>query len=483
MIKRLLSNQIVKNFSVLTGTNIVIQFLSVLSSIRLARLLQPDGYGLYNLLMVQSSIFSIIAFFGLSLVIIRYVARNKSESKYIFNVSNKIRIVSTLLAILCLLIYNILISKDSLTPLLIFLISSLVIFQSFWDSIQSIAFGNERMESAGYINLICTVFWVISVYTIPKANFNLNLLLIAYVIFQVIKTISYYFWLKKKILENNQNVINNPDINIKSIIRQSNYFFILAIFSTIQTQVPVLLLNQNSTLDQVGIFNLGNRILSPMQMTLGMALTSIYPSLFRLAFKNKEFFAIKIRKLLNFLVIIGVWACICFTLFNREVVLMLYGNAYLGSAKVILIQCWVTLLFSLFSTIGTVLSSYDKQRMLAILSVIHGTIAFPIFYIGSKYGAIGLAWASLISAYINMTYHWIIFRKLLSPNLTFSYSFKLFSLIVLASISSLFMPFEYNFIIKIALGLSVTIITGYLLIQKILKRIYSTSTEEQVMIS
>src|SRR5665647_3387940 len=119
MIRALLSNKIIKNFSVLTGTNILIQFLTILSSIRIARLLQPKGYGFYNLMMVQAGIFSIIAAYGLKLVIIRYVARNKSDSKYVFHISNQIRLVTTLFAVLGLLAFNILVSKTPFTPLLL----------------------------------------------------------------------------------------------------------------------------------------------------------------------------------------------------------------------------------------------------------------------------------------------------------------------------------------------------------------------------
>lgn len=471
MIKRLLSNQIIKNFSVLTGTNIAIQFLSVFSSIRLARLLRPDGYGLYNLIMVETGIFSIIAYFGLSIVIIRCVARNKSDSKSIFQVSNKIRLVTTSVALFSLIIYNVFIDETTFTPLLLSLLSICVISQSIWDSIQSISFGNERMESAGYINLIFTGLWVISVYIIPKVIFQIDILLIIYVFIQLIKALSYYYWLNEKILGKNQSSIFNPDISIKTITNQSSYYFILAIFTAIQNQVPILLLNQTSRLDQVGIFNLGNRILSPLQMVLWMALTSLYPSLSRLAFTNKELFAERIKNIINFLVIVGIWGSICFTLLSREVVLLLYGVAYLDSAKVILIQCWFTLLYSIFCTIGTVLNSYDKQRQIAILSMIYGILGFPIFIIGAKNGAIGLAWAFVIAGYINMTYHWIVFKKLLSPYLTSIYSYKLFSVIIVGTICSLFVPFEYNLLLKIVLATIATFIAGYFLKHKVLKKV------------
>lgn len=472
MLKQLLSHRIIKNFSILTVSNILIQFLSILSSIRLARLLQPEGYGLYNLVLVQAQIFSIIAAYGLKWVIVRYVARNKSDSRYVFNISNKIRLFTTLLSIVCLLTYNIFIAEDSLGTVLLFFIALILIFQSFWDSIESIAFGNERMEGSGYINLLFTGLWVVAVYLIPKVNFNVNVILAVYISIQILKTFSYHLWLKKKILKT-ITIDIQPEVKYKFFIVQSGYFFVLAVFSTLQSQVPILLLDYNSTIDQIGIFNLGNRILSPMNMVLGMLLTSIYPSLSRLAFENKELFAKRIKSLINLLVIFGIWACICFTLFSREVILLLYGKEYIDSAKVILIQCWFSLLYAIFSTIGTVLMSFDKQRVMAILSIIYGTLALPVFYLGSRYGAIGLAWSYVIAAYIHMTYHWIVFKNLLSPYLTYSYTIKLFSVIILATIGSLFVPFEYSLVLKIILGISVTLITGLYLRMRELKKLLS----------
>lgn len=471
MIRHLLSNTVVRNFSVLTSTNMVIQLLSVLSSIRIARLLQPQGYGQYNLMLVQAGIFSVIASWGLSLVIIRYVARNRQDSKYIFLISNKIRIATTLLAILCFLIYNLFINKETTSLLFILLLSTLLIFQSLWDSIQSIAFGNERMQSAGYINLLFTAIWVASVYVIPKENFNLNVILSIYVLTQVLKTVSYYYWLNSNILSKDQSLAGNSEITIKTIISQSNFFFILAVFTAIQNQVPILFLNQMSTVDQVGIFNLGNRILSPMQLALNMALTSLYPSFSRLALTNKKLFTERIMNLINLIVIVGVCCCICFTLFSKEVVVLLYGEPYLESARVILIQCWFTVLFAVFCTIGMVLSSFDKQKLLAILSIIYGVIGVPFFLIGSKSGAIGLAWAFVIAGFLNMTYHWVVFKNLLSSQITIGYSVRLFSFLIIATIGSLYIPFEFSLIVKLIIGLSVTILAGFYIKIKVLHKI------------
>jgi O-antigen/teichoic acid export membrane protein len=472
MLKKLLSNKIIKNFSVLTGANIIINLLSILTSIRLARVLQPEGYGLYNLMLVQGSLFSIVAAFGLHMVIIRYVARNRTESRNVFRLSLQIRIATTICAVVLLFIYNIFINKVSLTLFFLVLLSLYIVFLTFWDSIQNIAFGNDRMEATGILNLLYNCVWVIAVYTIPKAYFNIDVLLTTFISIQMLKTFSYYIWLKNKIFAKIQHFIN-PELNYRFIITQSKYFFILAVFSTFQNQIPVLILNQNSTLEQVGIFNLGYRILTPFHMVLNMALTSVYPYFSRLAIEDRELFVRRIKNLINLMIVVGIWGCICFSLFSKEVVLLLYGNAYLDSARMILIQCWFTLLYAILCTIGTVLSSLDRQRLLSLLSVISAVIATVTYYFGTKYGAIGLSWAFVISAYISIAYHWVVFRKLLAPHITVSYLVIISAIIIFFNTGTLLIPFEFSFILKLFSGIAATVLAFIYLRNKELKEIYT----------
>ena len=457
------NNKIIKNFSVLTGTNLLIQVLSILSSIRVARQLQPEGYGLFNLVNLQASIFSIIAAYGLRIVVIRHIARNKQDARKIFTVSNQIRVITTTVAILFAIGYAQINNKQSLSSIYLFALVLLIVFQSFWDSIESVSFGSEKMQTSGIINLILTAIWIVEIYLIPNNKFTVSTLLYAFVINQGVKTIIYYIWLRNKILINISSKKIEGLADHKLLISQSNFYFILAVFTAIQNQIPILLLQFNSSVDQIGLFNLGNRILSPLQMMLSMLLTALFPMLARLAVDNKELFAQRVKSLINIIALTGIWGALCFALFSRDIVTLLYGNAYVTSANVILIQCWFTILFAIFCTIGTVLSALDKQKLLATLAIIYGIVAAPIFYYGTKYGATGLAWAFVIAAFINMTYHWIIFSNLLGKHISILYSIFLFSTIGLLSFLSYFYKIEYSLPIRILIGIFLSIvIVGYL---------------------
>ncbi|MEP7110016.1 MAG: oligosaccharide flippase family protein [Ferruginibacter sp.] len=446
------NNKIIKNFSVLTGTNLVIQVLSILSSIRMARQLQPVGYGLFNLVTLQATIFSIVAAYGLRIVIIRHIARNRQDVRKIFSASIQIRMITTLIALVLAIGYNQLKSQQSLSAVFLFAVLLLIVFQTFWDSVESIFFGFEKMAISGILNLIFTIVWIAEIYIIPDRFFSVTMLLYAYVFNQVAKSIIYYFLLHRKILIHGEPSSASGYSDHKELIRQSNFIFIVAVFTAIQNQIPILLLQFNSSVDQIGLFNLGNRILSPLQMMLSMMVTALFPMFARLAVDNKPLFAQRIKSLMNIIVLTGIWGCSCFALFSRDIVHLLYGDLYITSANVILIQCWFTIFVAIYNIIGMVILANDRQKLLAKLSIIYGVLAAPVFYLGSKHGATGLAWAFVIAAFVNMTYHWVIFRNLLQKRISILYSFGIFVVIGLLSYGTFLYKIDYSFTLRLVTG-------------------------------
>ena len=454
----LFKNKIIKNFSILTGTNILIQVLSIFSSIRLARQLQPERYGVFNLIALQSSIFSIFACYGLRIVIIRHIARNNNDARKVFVLSGHIRLVTTAIALILLFFYNLVYGQESLSTLLVLAVMALIVFQTSWDTIESIFFGFEKMETSGIINLIFTLIWIAEIYIIPNSHFNVEVLAFAFLLNQGLKSLLYYFWMRRSIFKKMPSTSFNNYSEHVDFIKQSNFFFVLAIFSSIQNQMPILLLQFNSTVDQIGLFNLGSRLLSPLQMLLNLLLAALFPMLSRLAIDNKPLFAVRVKSLMNIIILSGILGSGLFALFSNDIVYLLYGEAYKTTARVILIQCWFTVLFAIFCTIGSVLSALDKQKLLSRLSIIYATTACPIFFIGTKYGAIGLAWAFVIAGFVNMTYHWVIFRSLINKNVSLLYSISIFSVIGILSFFTGFYEINIPFLMRLSLGLILSIL-------------------------
>lgn len=418
----------IKNFSALAVSNILVAVLTMVSSIKIARCLEPSGYGLYNIILIQASFWGIFSAFGLRLVIIRTISRQTELSRYLFHKSLKIKIIPTFISIIAAILYNVITPNSHFNVILIVLLISQLVFTTVWDSIESIFMGNQKMQAPGFISLFFTALWVAIVYIIPAAKINVNTMVLVQVIIQAAKTVTFYWWLKNTTLIKIQD--NNYSVATKNLLKESFPYVLLALFTTIQNQIPVMFLDYNSSLHELGIFNLGYRILNPMQLLLNIAMTALFPGLSLLIVKDKENFDKTVKKVLLVILFLGIIGSVTVTLFSKEVIVLLYGVKFVESAKIVAVQCWYTVLFSIFCIIGTVLSAMDKQNLLAKLSFFYAVIATPILWYGSRYGAFGLSVAFFVSACINMVYHWIVFARVMPKKVSLKYSLLILFLLV-----------------------------------------------------
>jgi O-antigen/teichoic acid export membrane protein len=459
------NSPVLKNFSVLTGSNILIQLLSILSNIRIARTLTPKFYGEYSLIFVEITLVVVLGAFGLRYIIIRMVARDYDSSLTVFIISSIIRIGSTLLAIAVFALYNIFLGKQY-TDTIFFLISMSIIFTAFWEMVENIAFGQEKMEYTGLINLSFTAIWVLTIYVVPKNMFSVNFLLSLFVFFQIIKTSVYFISANKKRLIRGEFKRDNLSILGKDILKQSLPYYFLAIFTLLTNQIPILFLDYNTNSEQVAFFNLGNKLLSPLNMALMTALTALFPNLSKYFVLDVENFNKKIKLAFIVLTGLGIFSAFSFSLFREELVYILYGSSYKNTGNVISYYCWYSVLLAIFSLIGTILGAIDKQKLLATLSVIYAMVATPILWIGSKYGAEELALAFVIAAVLNMTYHWIVFQKVLPKKFSAKYSFLLFISLFIGMAASFAIPSDLKIIFKIICYLVVVSFLIFIYFQK-----------------
>lgn len=455
-LKVLKNNKTLKNFSVLTVSNLMVQALSIFSSIKLARQLEPEGYGLFNYFLTISGMLVVFAAFGLRLVIIRTIARDKSVTLMMLKYGILIRMGFSVLAVIGGFFYSFYFAHTKLETIVFSLVIVHVLLTMAWDTIESVAFGNERMEASGIIKLIATTIWVGSLYVIPNEYFTATFLFFIFVANFALKDLIYFWWVRKTILKKLPENRVDEKINTKALLHQSKYFFLLAIFTAVQNQFSLLFLDFNSTIEQIGIFNLGHRILSPLQMVLRMALNAVFPKFSALAHSNKDRFYENTKKMVLIILLIGVSLSLVFTIFSKDIIALLYGQKYIDSATVITIQCWYNVLYGVFCVIGTVLSSTDQQKKLSFFSFLSTIVSVPCYLIGSKYGAWGLSLGFLSAGMINMIYHWIFLMKISEKRITMFFTFKVFTFLFASMFVAYIFPQELNFWIK----LSIVIGTG-----------------------
>jgi O-antigen/teichoic acid export membrane protein len=462
MIKGLLEKfpekSFIRNFSVLLSTNLLVSVIAMVTSIYIARVLSPVHYGEYSVILSVIGMFQVITSLGLSATVTREVARNQDKSKPIFKASIWAYSGGFFLAVFFLGVY-LLFGTETNSDLMIVLMVLSLFAQSLWNLFECVAFGMQRMEYSGLINLILSCLLFVTYVVIPKEYISVELVLMVSVISQLFKDVLYYFYIKKKQLLTGEIYKNfSYRTNAVQMIKVSLPFLVMGCFSMLSNQMPILFLNANSGPEQVAYFNTANKLLLPIDLFITTAMTALFPNLSKLYHIDKEVYKAKIKKALTAIAILGVFGAITVSLFSTEIVSIIYGKSYRNTGLVMTYQCWFTIAFAFFCFFGSIFSSADKQKLLSYMSIAYATVSVPILWKGSHYGAEYLSLAFIITAMINMSYHWYFMQKILPTPLTNTFTIKLFSLIIIPFLLSFLIPENLSLFNRIGIYMVVVLV-------------------------
>lgn len=449
-------NKIIKNWGYLLFSNIAAQIIGFFVMMILAKKLNPEGYGQFNVILSIVALFSVFANSGMNLVLTREVTLYPKSTKVIFSLIAPIRIFSFLISTLALLIYIYI--KDFSFNLIYLFSIILILSNNLWDLSQSIAFGHLVTKYTTILNLLFSSFWLFCVVVIPDFVYNIKTVIIIYTIILFMKGVSYLYVVYNKFVKSNKELIN---LTRMSIFIMCIPYIWLRLLGALTDQVPILMLDSNSGSAEVGYFSLGARLIMPITLMINTGLSAMFPFITKLFKEDINLFRKRIIEGFNFILVIGTLIAVLLVLTSKYWITFLFGQEYLNSIPVFNAMAWFAVLFSFDMLLSTSLSSTYKQKTLAIITSIDFLIIFPIFYIGAKYGALGFANAKLIGTGIVVIYHVIIFNKVLKLNLNISQMFSGFLFFLL-----MFLITTYLDILFVKLILIVLVFITYSLIKE-----------------
>lgn len=403
-----------KNWGFLAGSDLVSQAFGFLIIVKLAKILSPDNFGVYNIVLALSSIFAILANFGMTQVIIRTIAKFPfSTSKFLKNLL-PLRIATIGITIIVSYIYN-LISKDVSFYILLGTIL-LTVDTSVWDYVESVSFGKKITTFTSVINITFTIIWAAFVFITPHDLLTLSNVIIIYCVVTTLKSVIVVFVSLRKNIYESVGEDGEYEFNRADFFKESLPYLWLWGIGVFVNQVPLLLLNKHSHISEVGFFSVGSKLIIPLTTLVSTIFRALFPFMSEFYHKDKLKFNKIIVILYTFIVVIGSSIAFCATLLSRFIIPMLFGKQYVSSVGSFNYLIWSAVIYSIDLMIGNVLSAANKQGLLAKLATIDLLIGFPLMYFGSYYGSTGLALSRLAFIIIAMTYHWIILIRLISAN-------------------------------------------------------------------
>lgn len=443
-------SKFIQSFSQLAIGEIGARFFNIFTNIILARYLAPERYGEYSYLLTYIAIFGTIASLGLRQLLIREIARHPESTKLYLSISLFWRIIGIIISLIIFILFQHIIGESTTTILFILLFAA-IISESFWDMLQNISMGLQRLKITS-ITSIVTAGSILLVYILTPSHYiNVEYVLTILVTSYLLRDIIYYFLLNK-----NNFFTGAYDFDLKNplyvnILKESFPFYILNLFGLLTNQFPIIFLKMNCGEEAVAFFNTANKILLPMTLLFNTALAAFFPNQAILFQKDKISFGKQTKKAITFIVVLGIAMCFCISLFRTEIIHLLYGELYKAAGNVISYQCWYFVLFAIFCINGSVLGAANQQKKLSYLSIIYAIISTPILYFFSYKGAEGIAIGYIVAAMINI---FIIFPHIIKTSfrqITIKYSLLLLSLLTGTMIISLIIPQSLSLFVRIIL--------------------------------
>ena len=376
-----------------------------------ARYLGPERFGLLSYAQSFVGLFTVIASLGLNGIVVRELVKNNNLNDEIIGTAFWLNFIAAFGVLLILAVAINLTSNDTYTNVLIFIIASATIFQSF--NVVDFYFQSKVMSKfVVYVNIIS-----LFLSSIVKITLILNqapLIAFAWVILFdsfILACGFIYFYIKKNL----KFKIKNLKLKIKtatSLLKDSWPLILSGIAISIYMKIDQVMIKEMMNAEAVGQYAAAVRLSEVWYFIPMVITTSLFPAIINAKKQSEELYYARIQKLYDFMVWTAIAIALSITFLSDWIVELLYGTQYNQTVSVLEIHIWA----GVFVFLGVASSKWLLIENLQIFSTINTSIG-AVINIGLNYilipriGVEGAAWATLGSYFIASYLSLLLWKK------------------------------------------------------------------------
>ena len=397
---QLLNHEGVKRYGAntmwLMSEKLLRMFVGLFVGIWVARYLGPEQFGLLSYAQSFVFLFTAVATLGLDNIVVRELVKDSAQHNVLLGTTFVLKLIGSLCILPLLWVGVQFSSNDSYTNLLIFIIASGTIFQSF----NVIEFYYQSAVLSKYVAFANTITLAIS--SIIKVILILNQAsILAFVIVGVFDTVIlslgliYFYWQKTHYSLREWQF---DRVVAKRLLKDSWPLAIAGLMFVTYSRVDQVMLQYFINNEAVGIYAASQKIVEVFYF-LPLILTRVFfPAIVNAKEYSIEVYKSRLNKIFLFLVLLSLLIAIIVNINAKIITINLYGKGFVGTSEILAWQIWSVLLISIGYINGLWLISENKQVILmknytyaAFLNII-----MNYFFI-SAYGVIGAVYASIVS--------------------------------------------------------------------------------------
>lgn len=394
IVQKLLNSRVAKNASWLIAGRIIQMILSFFVGLLTTRYLGPGNYGLINYAATYTTFFASLCSLGINSIIVKNFIDYPEEEGTTLCTAIILRAISSVASLIAIMGITFVADRGEVTTqLVVFLCGVGMLFQIF-DTFNYWFQAKLLSKFSAIATLVAYI--LVSVYRIVLLIFKKD---VAW--FALASSIDYVVIACFLLIAYQKN--NGPKFKFswskgKRLLIESCNFILSSLMVSIYGSTDRFMLKQMTGEESVGYYAIALTLCNMWVFVLTAIIDSISPTIMYAYNENKALYERRNKQLYAIVFYVSVFVSLCFMLFGRVAILVLYGEAYIGAATPLSIITWYTA----FSYLGVARNAWivceHKQTFLkylylgaAISNVILNAILIPIW------GASGAAMASLIT--------------------------------------------------------------------------------------
>ncbi|MDK9693917.1 MAG: flippase, partial [Sulfurimonas sp.] len=404
-----------KNTSWLLGEKILRMIVGLFVGIWVARYLGPEQFGLFSYAQSFVGLFTAIATLGLDGIVVRELVRDESRRDELIGTAFWLKLIGAFGVLLILAIAVNFTSNDHTTNIIVFIVASATVFQSF--NVVDLYFQSKVLSKyIVYANVISLFFS--SIVKVALILSDAPLVAFAWVVlfdsFVLACGFIYFFLKTNNRYTNTQTTITNLTFN-KSIavnlLRDSWPLILSGIVISIYMKIDQVMIQEMMGSEAVGQYAAAVRISEAWYFIPTVVASSLFPAIVNAKKISEELYYARLQKLYDLMVWMAIAIALPMTFLSDWVVNLLYGEQYIEAGNVLMIHIWA----GVFVFLGVSSGKWLLNENLQIFSTINTTIGAIVnvvlnYVLIQKMGIVGAAWATLISYFI-AAYFCLLFWK------------------------------------------------------------------------
>jgi O-antigen/teichoic acid export membrane protein len=406
--------RVARNSTAVTAALLMRRGVNFLLYVLIARYLGVFSFGQFSLVYNLFLIFEVPAMFGLASLIVREVAKNKSEyGRYLIN-GHLLVLLASLgsMGIWILAVHLLGYSAEVVRGT--YLLGVALIPFSMKNITESIFKAFERMQFIVYAFASANLVQLVLVWWLLSRGYGLLWIFGLVAGVQFIWLLLDWFFIYKYFPATSWRL----DWGFcHQLARTASTFLGIGLFNVIFLRVNVVILSKFCGNREVGLYNAAFQLIFFFMLISRSLWEAVYPVLSRTFVNNRQRFRQYAERSSEFLISLAIPLAILF-IFLAEAILLVYKSEFIEAAPVLRILGWLLVLMSFERIFGGVLLASGLQRS-NLLIIIINTISLLIIsmWLIQRFELMGAAWAMLISHVISFALHLlVVYRKVFPVN-------------------------------------------------------------------